>query len=232
MVSEEKFIRDNLPWVDEMKLRASVGNPGNQNFSAYQAFTTYQFNGWMTNVFGAGVLIAALGNPDLQWQNTLNYTVGMDVAMWDNRLGLTLDVFRKVTDPLLAVMTTPGSVGVKSVAMNAGQQKTDGLETTLRVMPIHNPRKGISWTISLNARTYKSRYARIGNSLSSLNKEGQASVTSTTRYYDGGSPTAIWAVRSAKTVISSSALLSRSLQGVRLIIPIPKLAPSVSVIKL
>lgn len=195
-IHKERFM-EGTDFFQLLKLRASVGNPGNQNFSAYQAFTTYQFNGWMTNVFGAGVLIAAMGNPELQWQNTLNYTVGMDVAMWDNRLGLTLDVFRKVTDPLLAVMTTPGSVGVKSVAMNAGQQKTDGLETTLRVMPVHNPQKGISWTVSLNARTYKSRYAHIGNSLSSLNKEGQASVTSTTRYYDGGSPTAIWAVRSA-----------------------------------
>ena len=195
-IHKERFMK-GTDFFQLLKLRASVGNPGNQNFSAYQAFTTYQFNGWMTNVFGAGVLIAAMGNPELQWQNTLNYTVGMDVAMWDNRLGLTLDVFRKVTDPLLAVMTTPGSVGVKSVAMNAGQQKTDGLETTLRVMPVHNPQKGISWTVSLNARTYKSRYAHIGNSLSSLNKEGQASVTSTTRYYDGGSPTAIWAVRSA-----------------------------------
>lgn len=180
-----------------LKLRASVGNPGNQNFSAYQAFTTYQFNGWMTNVFGAGVLIASLGNPDLQWQNTINYTVGTDVALWDNRVSLTLDLFRKITDPLLAVITTPGSVGVKSVAMNVGQQKTNGLETTLRVSPIHNPRKGINWAISLNARTYKSKYAHIGNSLSDLNKAGQASVTSTTRYYDGGSPTAIWAVRSA-----------------------------------
>ena len=195
-IHKERFMK-GTDFFQLLKLRASEGNPGNQNFSAYQAFTTYQFNGWMTNVFGAGVLIAAMGNPELQWQNTLNYTVGMDVAMWDNRLGLTLDVFRKVTDPLLAVMTTPGSVGVKSVAMNAGQQKTDGLETTLRVMPVHNPQKGISWTVSLNARTYKSRYAHIGNSLSSLNKEGQASVTSTTRYYDGGSPTAIWAVRSA-----------------------------------
>lgn len=86
---------------------------------------------------------------------------------------------------------------MKSVAMNAGQQNTDGLETTLRISPIHNLKKGLSWTISLNARTYASKYAKIGNSLSALNKEGQASVTGTTRYYDGGSPTAIWAVRSA-----------------------------------
>ena len=148
------------------------------------------------NVFGAGVLISALGNSDLQWQNTLNYTVGTDIAMFDNRLNVTVDVFRKITDPLLAVITTPGSVGVKSVAMNAGQQNTNGLEATLRVSPIHNVEKGIQWTVSLNARTYKSEYANIGNSLSALNKAGQASVTGTTRYYDGGSPTAIWAVRS------------------------------------
>ncbi len=180
-----------------LKLRASVGNPGNQNFSAYQAFTTYRFNGWMTNVYGAGVLISALGNPDLQWQNTLNWTVGTDIALVDNRLSLTFDLFKKTTDPLLAVITVPGSVGVKSVAMNAGRQNTKGLEATLRVMPIHNPAKGISWTVSLNTRTYKSEYADIGNSLSALNKAGQASVTGTTRYYDGGSPTAIWAVRSA-----------------------------------
>lgn len=195
-IHKEKFMA-GTDFFQLLKLRGSVGNPGNQNFSAYQAFTTYQFNDLMTNIYGAGVLISALGNPDLQWQNTLNYTVGADVAMWDNRLTLTLDVFRKITDPLLAVITTPGSVGVKSVAMNAGQQNTDGLETTLRISPIHNLRKGISWTISLNARTYKSEYAKIGNSLSALNKEGQASVTGTTRYYDGGSPTAIWAVRSA-----------------------------------
>lgn len=50
--------------------------------------------------------------------------------------------FRKITDPLLAVITTPGSVGVKSVAMNAGQQNTNGLEATLRVSPIHNVERG------------------------------------------------------------------------------------------
>ena len=195
-IHKEKFM-GGTDLFQLLKLRASVGNPGNQNFSAYQAFTTYQFNGWMTNVFGAGVLISALGNPDLQWQNTLNYTVGTDIAMFDNRLNVTVDVFRKITDPLLAVITTPGSVGVKSVAMNAGQQNTNGLEATLRVSPIHNLEKGIQWTVSLNARTYKSKYAHIGNSLSALNKAGQSSVTGTTRYYDGGSPTAIWAVRSA-----------------------------------
>lgn len=196
-IHKEKFMSGTDHLFQLLKLRASVGNPGNQNFAAYQAFTTYQFNGWMTNVFGAGVLISSLGNPDLQWQNTLNWTLGTDIAMLDNRLSLTFDVFRKITDPLVATITTPGSVGVKGVVMNVGQQKTNGLETTLRVSPIYNMKKNMIWTLSFNARAYRSRYAKIGNSLDALNKEGQASVTGTTRYYDGGSPTAIWAVRSA-----------------------------------
>lgn len=195
-IHKEHFMRD-IHLFQLLKLRASIGNPGNQNFSAYQAFTTYKFNGSMTNIFGAGVLISALGNPDLKWQNTLNYTVGADIAMFNNRLNVNVDLFRKITDPLLAVMTVPGSVGVKSVAMNAGEQETNGLEATVRVTPIQNLEKGLSWTVSLNARLYDSKYRNIGTSLSALNKAGQAQATSTTRYYDGGSPTAIWAVRSA-----------------------------------
>ena len=193
---KEKFMQ-NTDLFQLLKLRASVGNPGNQNFSAYQAFTTYEFNSLMTNVFGAGMLISSLGNPDLMWQNTLNYTVGTDITMFKNRLNINVDVFRKITDPLLAVITTPGSTGIKSVSMNAGQQTTDGVEATLRISPIYDTKHGINWTISINARTYNSWYSNIGNSFSALNKEGQTAATGTTRYYDGGSPTAIWAVRSA-----------------------------------
>ena len=60
----ELGVKDN-DFFSMFKLRGSVGNPGNQNFSAYQAFSTYKFNGWMTNVFGAGVILNALGNTNL-----------------------------------------------------------------------------------------------------------------------------------------------------------------------
>ena len=180
-----------------LKLRGSVGNPGNQNFSAYQAFSTYKFNGWMTNVFGTGVILNALGNAGLSWQETTNYDLGMDLTFWGERINATFDYYWKYTDPLLAVITTPGSMGVTSVAMNAGSQKTRGWEATLRVSPVYKPSEGIIWNISLNATSSRSEYADIGNSFSALNESGKASLAGTTRYYDGGSPTAIWAVRSA-----------------------------------
>ena len=195
-IHKEAFMKDS-DFFSLLKLRGSVGNPGNQNFSAYQAFSTYKFNGWMTNVFGTGVILNALGNTDLAWQETTNYDVGADMIFWGERINLTFDYYWKHTDPLLAVITTPGSMGVTSVAMNAGSQKTRGWEATFRISPVYRPSEGIMWNISLNATSSRSVYADIGNSFSALNESGKASLAGTTRYYDGGSPTAIWAVRSA-----------------------------------
>ena len=195
-IHKEPFMKDN-DFFSLLKIRGSIGNPGNQNFSAYQAFSTYKFNGWMTNVFGTGVILNALGNADLAWQETTNYDIGADLTFWGERINMTLDYYWKHTDPLLAVITTPGSMGVTSVAMNAGSQKTRGWETSIRVSPIYKPSEGIIWNISFNATSAKSEYANIGNSFAALNESGKSSLVGTTRYYDGGSPTAIWAVRSA-----------------------------------
>ena len=195
-IQNERFLRDSK-FFQLLKLRASVGNPGNQNFAAYQAFSTYAFNGWMTNIFGTGVILNQLGNPDLAWQETVNYNVGTDVTVWGNRVNVTFDYYVKITDPLLAIITTPGSMGITSVTMNAGQQKTNGVELTLKVSPVYRPHDRINWNISLNGTHAKAKYAKIGNAFSSLNNEGRASLSGMTRYYDGGSPTAIWGMRSA-----------------------------------
>ena len=195
-IHKEPFMK-GTDFFSLLKIRGSVGNPGNQNFSAYQAFSTYKFNGWMTNVFGTGVILNALGNTELAWQETTNYDVGTDMTFWGDRVNVSFDYYWKHTDPLLAIITTPGSMGVTSVAMNAGSQKTQGWEAILRISPIYRPSEGINWNISINATSSRSVYANIGDSFSALNESGKASLAGTTRYYDGGSPTAIWAVRSA-----------------------------------
>ncbi len=195
-VHNEKWMQDN-ELFQLLKLRASVGNPGNQNFSAYQAYTTYVFNSSMSNVFGTGVIVNALGNKNLAWQETINYNIGADITTLNQRLNLTLDYYIKNTDPLLAVITTPGSMGVTSEALNAGTQRTRGWEATIKFSPIYQPEERINWNISLSATHSRSEYADIGNAFSALNESGKSSLHNTTRYYDGGSPTAIWAVRSA-----------------------------------
>lgn len=88
--------------------------------------------------------------PDLAWQETINYSLGTDITMFNERVNVTLDLYRKKTDPLVAAITTPSSIGVKSVMMNMGQLKTDGIEVTLKVSPIYRPQDRFVWNISLN----------------------------------------------------------------------------------
>lgn len=194
-IHKEAFMK-NCKLFQLLKIRGSVGNPGNQNFASYQAFSTYAFTYWMSNVFGTGVILEGLGNPDLAWQETMNYSAGTDITMLDNRVNLTFDVYRKKTDPLVAAMTTPSSIGVKSIMMNMGKLSTDGLEVTLKVSPIYRPQDRIVWNVSLNGSHAKSKYSGMGNSLRAMNDQNRKNL-STVRYYDGGSPTDIWAVRSA-----------------------------------
>ena len=171
----EPFLRD-AKWMNLFKIRASIGNPGNQNFSSYQSITSYSFNTWMQSSFGTSVLIDAIGNPNLKWQKTLDKNIGVDIALLGNRLNFNMDYFVKDTDPLLVYITVPSSVGITSVGVNF--------------------------------RWQKARYENIGNSLEKLNEanreEGDVSGdgfyrdknTSLTRYYDGGDPNSLWAVRS------------------------------------
>ncbi len=203
----EAFLRE-ISWINLLKIRASVGNPGNQNFSSYQSVTSYAFNTWMQSSFGTSVLVDAIGNPNLKWQKTLDKNIGVDISLLGNRLNLNMDYFIKDTDPLLVYITVPSSVGITSVGTNMGSQLTKGVNGTLKYSPIYRPSDRINWTLSVNFRWQKARYENIGNSLEKLNEsnreEGEVNGdgsyrdknTSLTRYYDGGDPNSLWAVRS------------------------------------
>ena len=192
-IHNEKFMKDT-ELFHMLKIRGSIGNPGNQNFGSYNTLTTYKFNNWMTNNFGTGLLIDAIGDPDLAWQKTIDLNVGLDVSLL-NRLHLNIDVFHKNTDPLLASIGIPASVGVTSRLANIGKQVTDGFNGTIRYSFIYSPKERMNWTTSLSFSHVRSHYENIGSTLAQYNNENL--TKNMTRYYDGGSPSALWAVRSA-----------------------------------
>ena len=192
-IHNEKFMKDT-ELFQMLKIRGSIGNPGNQNFGSYNTLTTYKFNNWMTNNFGTGLLIDAIGDPDLAWQKTIDMNVGLDVSLL-NRLHLNIDVFHKNTDPLLASIGIPASVGVTGRLANIGKQVTDGFNGTIRYSFIYRPKDRINWTTSLSFSHVRSHYENIGSTLAQYNNENL--TKNMTRYYDGGSPSALWAVRSA-----------------------------------
>ncbi len=191
----EAFVKGNADWLNLLKLRASVGNPGNQNFSAYQTLTTYRFVSASANYFGKGLFLDALGNPDLEWQVTQDKNIGMDVTMFGNRLTLNIDYFHKKTDPLLVNIGVAASTGVSTVMTNMGQQISKGLNGTLIYSPIYKPSERVIWSFRYNFRTETSKYDRIGNALDKFNESGYNKNLQ--RYFDGASPDALYAVRSA-----------------------------------
>ena len=192
---KEKFIMDHVGWIDLLKLRASIGNPGNQSFDSAQSLLTYSFQYGSMNYFGLGAVLAQIGNPDLEWQITVDKNIGLDVTLFNKRFSLTADYYYKVTDPLLIKVSTPLSSGTETYMTNAGEQVSQGLTASVTYYIFQNFEERFSWMIRANVRTQKTRIDKIGNKLSTLNSSGKGSNTG--RYYDGADPDDIWAVKSA-----------------------------------
>lgn len=191
-IAQEQFM-DQFDWLDLFKLRFSVGNPGNQNFDAYIAMKTYRYNNEQSNLFGLSSIISSLGNSDLKWQKTLDRNFGLDIILWQNRFKFTLEYYNKLTDPLLVYITVPTSTGASSLPTNMGRQKTEGVTLSSSLYLLR--RGDFNWSINANLRHQKSQYQDLGNSLALLNEQNRG--LNTDRYYDGGTPTSLWTVRSA-----------------------------------
>ena len=191
----ESFVKNNVSWINLLKIRASIGNPGNQNFDAFQTLTTYIFQTSHLSFFDQGVILNSLGNSDLEWQTTLDRNVGLDLAFLNNSLSLAIDYYNKRTDPLLVNIGVPSSLGVTTTMTNMGEQVSQGFTGTITYSPIYRPQERIIWSFRYNFRTEKSRYDKIGNKLDKFNRS--ESNTSLTRYFDGSDPDGLYAVRSA-----------------------------------
>ena len=191
---KEKFIMDHVGWIDLLKLRASVGNPGNQNFDSAQSLLTYSFQYGSMNYFGQGAMLSQIGNPDLEWQITMDKNIGLDVTLFNKRFSLTADYYYKVTDPLLIKVSVPLSSGTSMYMTNAGEQISQGFTVSVTYYIFQNFEDRFLWMIRGNLRTQKTRIDNIGNKLSTLNASGKG--RNTQRYYDGADPDDIWAVKS------------------------------------
>lgn len=119
-IHNEPFIKKNVEWINNFKIRGSVGNPGNQNFDAYIAFKTYIYNSNYQNMFGTSALINNYGNKDLEWQVTIDKNIGFDLTIFNNKLNLYVDYYNKKTDPMLLDVGVPISTGASSLKTNLG----------------------------------------------------------------------------------------------------------------
>jgi TonB-linked SusC/RagA family outer membrane protein len=160
-VSEEPFLR-GVKNIDGLKLRASFGTVGNQEIGDYKyeaAYGTtnvndivggaalnqiYSFGGQLTT----GYLRTNLENPDLKWEQTASYNIGIDASLFQHRLSLTADVYYKKTTDLLLNAPTLIQTGFNTRLRNVGDISNKGLELEARGVPID--RKNLKWSLTAN----------------------------------------------------------------------------------
>ena len=164
-ISEEPFVRD-LGVFDNLKLRTSWGVTGNQAIAPYSTLAVLQFRGYS---YTTGTLFPGYGpaippNPNLQWEETRQANIGLDMALMDERVTLTFDFFQKNTDGLLTERELPlfGGMGRRaSTTQNLGEIKNTGFEVNLMVNPI--ARQEFNWDVNFNVSRVRNEVIDIGD---------------------------------------------------------------------
>ncbi|WP_276485461.1 SusC/RagA family TonB-linked outer membrane protein [Paraflavitalea pollutisoli] len=206
----EKFFADK-PWIEVLRLKANTGATGNQNFGQITSVSVYSYER-MINLFGQGTTLATLGNPDLEWQKTLQTNIGLDFTLLAGKLTGFINAFEKNTDPLIVQLDLPSSTGIYGFPRNVGHQINRGLEANIRYTPIRQNRHGVNWSIGLTGIMQKAVFGGLGKQLEGLNKTQEESKQ-LDRYKDGYSADDLWAVYSYGIDPASGREIFRKLDG-------------------
>ncbi|MCL2560897.1 MAG: SusC/RagA family TonB-linked outer membrane protein [Rikenellaceae bacterium] len=179
--------------VNMLKLRATMGYIGNAN-SSFATMTTYRYN-TQSNLYGVGLNVDKFGVYHLDWEKVFDQNLGLDFATLNNRFSSTVDVYRKVTDPLVISHGAPPSTGRNEFLHNMGRSTVHGITFKANYNIVHRPQDRFIWSVGVNGQAKKARFSKM-DGLDALNQELR-NVSSMRRYYNGGSPYSIWAVKSA-----------------------------------
>ena len=177
-MSEESFIKD-LGVFDDLKFRVGYGVSGNSlGFDALIASVLYGKSGSFTN--SNGQTVSAIGatrnaNPNLKWERTSMFNIGLDFGFFNNRLTGTVEYYDKRTSDLIAdyaVSTT--KYLVSWMTANVGEISNKGVELTVNAVPVQTP--DFSWNTSVNLSHNKNRVENISNNEFSVDYFDQAEL--------------------------------------------------------
>ncbi|WP_212001950.1 TonB-dependent receptor [Chitinophaga sp. HK235] len=155
-ISNEQFLKGHSN-INNLKLRVSYGRIGNTGIDPYAT------QGQLSRIpysFGSKGVIGytpqMLRNPNLTWETTTSFDVGLDFGFFNNRLTGTVDYYKQKTTDLLMPFLLPYSNGFNSVLQNVGATSNTGLEVGLSGIVIDNP-KGFNWSMDVNFSLNRSK---------------------------------------------------------------------------
>lgn len=131
-LTNESFLRNRPDWFTTAKIRTSWGKNGNENIGNFR-YTVLTSTG-NNAIFGQdehvenGVKANGLANPDLKWEESKQFDLGVDLAFFNNALTFTFDYYKKTTDGMLMTMNIPSYVGESKPIGNVGKMENSGIE--------------------------------------------------------------------------------------------------------
>jgi TonB-linked SusC/RagA family outer membrane protein len=163
-LDKEKFFKINPNIVNMFKIRASYGELGNENIGEYQYMATmsrnnmtYSFN----NTAVTGSAISTYVNNNIAWEKKKTTNVGIDLALFNNRIEFTAEWYKNRSEDLLYAVPVPTQAGVSntSVTMNAASMNNSGFEFSATY---RNHDKPFKYDISANLSTLKNKVTSLG----------------------------------------------------------------------
>lgn len=192
--------------VDRLKLRASVGTTGSQNFNAYQALSTYRYYSDDRYFNWLGAYKLGMGNDKLKWEQKMKYNLGIESQFFQNRVSFTADMYIETTENLVSSVSLPTSSGFKSYVENIGKNENRGFELKSTVFIYKNPLKKFSWSVTAALIHNKNKLIELSKALKDAQNADQQEkadkkdystlVNPNILYREGYSKNTIWVVES------------------------------------
>jgi TonB-linked SusC/RagA family outer membrane protein len=167
-VSKEDFFR--VKWIDDLKIRASWGQLGNQNIGnyPYQQVLTLGLNTpfGVAESLASGAAATVVPNENITWESTSVTDLGMDVSMFKNKLSISVDLYEKLTTGILYNITASRVLGLTPSVQNAGKVSNLGLDFNI----IHNNTIGkFYYSIAANFSYVKNEVTELANVTRDIN---------------------------------------------------------------
>ena len=184
ILSKEKWFSGAAGWLDLLKLKASIGQQGNDSIGSYNYVDLYSLVKSSDN--SMSVSFSSLGNENITWETTTNYNIGAEFSFFKGRLSGTLDVYTKKTTDLLFWLSTPESLGVRGMYGNMGDIRNNGVELVLNAALVRS--RLVDWTVTGNISHNKTKILSLPASKITDNGGFQESSGNVTMWYREGGP--------------------------------------------
>ena len=156
----EEFVKA-LPWINDLKVRASYGETGNNNLGGYYPYQDLYLLGWNNGMNSAGGILqsTSLANYNITWETNKQSNVAIDFKFL-NKISGSFEWFNRQSDNLLFDVPLPISTGRTVQTQNIGSMRNRGIEVTV-TGTLLDIRDGVKWDLSLNATSYSNKITKM-----------------------------------------------------------------------